>query len=172
MSEKTMNDQRLNERVHDAYQSFSPSDEAAERVLASLRKAQSETDEPTKRPVRWWKIALPLAACLVLAVVIVQLQTPNGFTAADTEQVKSEQQEYEAESNAAVEADAAMEEALEEVVVTLADHTTYVVGEPMTEPPTYSELEEADANGRPCVVADHEYMRYVDDETWYEVYPK
>lgn len=188
MSEKTMDDLRLNERVYDAYQSFSPSDEAAERVLASLRKAQGEAPTPmtqsstlAKQPVRWWKVALPLAACLALAVVMVQLQAPHGSSAVNAESAESatpEQQEYVAESDAATEpdatagSDAAIGPIPEEVVVTLADHATYVVGEPLDEPPTFSALEEAAANDRPCVVADRAYMRYAGEETWYTISPR
>lgn len=205
-----MTDQELDALVRDAYDSFGPTDEAHDRVLAALRNAQSaqpaqpaqpeqpvqatqpvqSTQPARKAPVlRLWWVALPVAACLALALVVVRIQAPatSATTSSEaalptaTESNKSDSyaepigedfaSETEADGVAFESADEAAYESADKraLVVTLEDGTTFEVGDPLDEEPTYDKIEDAEVDGRRCKVADRAYVHFEDDDTWYEL---
>ena len=83
MSVETAYDFELGERLHDAYDAMGPDAAAQERVLHAL-KSRQEASAPgashgTVVPMRrtYWRVVLPLAACLVLAVVVARAVLPG-----------------------------------------------------------------------------------------------
>lgn len=126
-----MTDREFNKRVHDAYESLGPTDDAHDRVLAALREAQDaresrELQEPQARqPVfatRMTRVVLPLAACLVVAITAVSVWAiapstqPSGTNESSAVRLRQEESAYDSDAakgaapeSAAAPADAAAE---------------------------------------------------------------
>lgn len=77
----------LDARIHDAYEAHGPSDEARQRVLASLKAAAVDSADSVapnltvhskpRSQHRWLLLALPLAACLALAILVTSVPHMN-----------------------------------------------------------------------------------------------
>lgn len=167
--------QQFDQLVHDAYESFGPDEEARGRVLLSLQEAKASKGAQGRRGVRPWLVALPVAACLALAAVLIQTNdiapvretTMVSDETVDNETVADEEVAYESASEPSEKT--VVEEADE--VVTLADGSSFVVGDVLEGEPAYESVEEAQVDGRPCVVADRAFVRFEGEDTWYELYP-
>lgn len=133
-----MDDERLGRLVRDAFDSVGPTEEAEDRMLAAILAHASERgqdadddprgDEPTltvvgggKRPIRRrrpWLVALPAAACLVIALVagISSLGGEDGKSAAVTSEESAVEYAYDLDAGAGSGEEAAPKEAEESVV--------------------------------------------------------
>lgn len=126
-----MTDREFDKRVYDAYESLGPTDEARNRVFAALREAQDareshEQHEPqVRQPVfaaRAIRVALPLAACLVVAITAVSVWAiapsarPSGTNESSAMRLKQEEplHESDAAKGATPESDAAPADAAAE----------------------------------------------------------
>ncbi len=96
----------LSLRLHEAYDAFSPSAEVEERVLARVLQAEpagtGETVETMPRGAerrvgRAWLALLPLAACLLIAVLLVR---PSASTSPESS-VRFDSVAYEEEESVA-----------------------------------------------------------------------
>ena len=199
--ERDMDDSELQVLVHDAYEAVVPEQGASDRVLAALLEAQNDV-RPSPRRVRVWWIALPVAACLALAVALVQVRTASGpamsadAVVQEKSGAKSEAVDEAAEANAqnVASSDAAVSTEVAPMssgeaadagvvdnetsdteapirVVTLNDGSSYVVGDALDEEPTQDTVEEVVLDGRTCVVANHEALRFEGEDVWYELKP-
>lgn len=196
MASESLSDERLDMRVRTAYEAITPPDGARERVLESLRLAESEGESQTstvpRRPSRrvWW-IALPVAACVLVALIVVSLGAPTSFGAKSqqaatiTDQKQTFDESYEVNAADAVADDEEMmaseayqSEAYQDAPykrVTTAEGITYTVGDAVADEPTYSKLEDATAlnpttsESVACVVADGQFVRFEGDSVWYRL---
>lgn len=181
MSER-LSDQEFGRLVHDAYEAMAPTDDVRDRVLRSLREAEAPARGGAGRR-RALLVALPLAACLALAVVLVSTRGAGTFeTSAAAERTMMADEAAEVEMDAAgvpEEAELVAEEAAPAAevrrhvgeTVTLVDGTTFEVGDVVDAAPAYDTLEDATADdggeGRPCEVADRSFVRFAGESSWY-----
>ena len=198
MTSESLNDARLDVRMRNAYEAMAPTDDAQKRVLESLRRVEKEQEgqahttlKPTHR--RMWWIALPAAACVLVALVVVSLtvmapsQTKPQQAAPTTNQRQLPEESYETGAADAVASDEEMVASEENAAannmyqaapykrVTTASGTTFTVGEAVLDEPAYSNLEDATAYNpessktASCVVADEQFVRFENDSSWYRL---
>ena len=79
----------MEDKIREAYDQMGPTPEQEERMLAALLKTQAaEQDTPAetnfgarparkRAPMRAWKVAVPIAACLVLGAVVIGVGALN-----------------------------------------------------------------------------------------------
>ncbi len=179
----------LSLRLHEAYESFSPSAEVEERVLARVLQAEpAGTEEAVetmprgaeRRVGRAWLALLPLAACLLLAVLLVR---PSANTSSESnarlDTVAYEEEESVAGESATPVAKSTLTRsslAIECPLVTLASGERMRVGKAFDGEVDESLAEAAEAASEDgvmsvaCEVVRSDagtYVRYEDSSLWY-----
>ena len=88
MTSDTASNMEFGMRLHDAYDAMGPSQEAQDRVLAALTRAEHAQAQPRRRSP--WLMVLPLAACLALVAVIVTLSATSAHVELQTNEAATE----------------------------------------------------------------------------------
>lgn len=176
----------LDARVYEAFDAMGPAPEVEARVLEALRAEQDAAVTHRGPRLAWLAAALPLAACLAVAVVLLrpQAQAPQmaeapQVTAEESKAVSAEADDmaYEAEDNAMAESyEAPMALADAYPVVVLESGQELRVGERYDGEVDASAAVAAEARSddgalaMPCEVVEGHYVRYDGDDTWYALH--
>lgn len=174
-----MGDDELAQRVYDAYDALSPSEDAQMRVLEALRAhngsvGKGEARKQTRRGRILWLITLPAAACLAV-VALLGVSHNRDAASADSKGLASEERLVMEMEEADSYEDLSL--AHEYPLVVVSPSLTLRVGDVASHAVDEDRAEEAVATNEegtqevPCWVVDQRYVRYEGDETWYEAAP-
>lgn len=178
-----MGDEELAQRVYDAYDAFSPSEDVQGRVLDALRAHEHEgalaSHGQNRRGSRvWWLLALPAAACLAL-IALVNVGPQRSEAPAQMDAVAKTEERV---TMSMEDVESYMEPSLaqEYPIVALAQGPTLKVGDVALDFVDEGDAVQATASTEggmqeiPCWVvggADGYHVRYEEEGVWYEAMP-